>query len=562
VTERQKPGASSHGYERVADALVEAGVECIFGVLGDDTGPLIHATSQRGIRYIFARHENQAVSMADGYSRATGRTGVATVTTGPGLSNAITAIHSAHRGNSRICVLVGAGNVEENDLDPDVVRSIGPASWLKFFPQTAVLKQIGVCSVKPTSAGTAWRETRKAMDLAASRTVVLVLPRNALDDAVVEEAKDYMPENHQSSAPDAGQVSSLADLLQESWAINRPVILAGRGAVNANAGASLARLGELTGALLATSLPANGMFYGNPFNIGICGTYATSLASEFITQADCVLAFGAGLNALTTYKNSLFPKAMVVQVDLDPNAFGKFVDIEMGIHGDCKDVADMLIAELEKRSHKAEGFRTAQVRDAIAGFSASAGIKDKSTEQLIDPRTLMIELDRILPGNRILCADGGQQSRFSIRYIHVEKARNFMQASEAGSIGLGMGLAIGTAVARPGELVVASIGDASMMMALGDLETAVRLKLPILVLVVNDEALGSEVNFLLEQGLPTEVALTQSPSFAAIAQSMGAHAATVRNIQDLKVIEPWLKNPDVPLVLDCRINPDIRAHFL
>ena len=132
----------------------------------------------------------------------------------------------------------------------------------------------------------------------------------------------------------------------------------------------------------------------------------------------------------------------------------------------------------------------------------------------------------------------------------------------AGAIGLGIGTAIGAAVGRPGELVVAAMGDASMMMSLGDLETAVRLRLPILVVVSNDEALGSEVNFLTEHGLNADVAKTPSPSFAAIALAMGARAETIRSPGDLVVVERWLRErSSVPLVLDCRVNPEIRVHF-
>lgn len=556
---------STKGFELIAQALAEAGVECIFGVLGDDTGPLIVATSARGIRYIYVRHENQAVSMADGYSRSTGRIGVVTVTGGPGFSNAITAINSAHRGKSRICVLVGTGNVAEDDLDPGTIRSTPPASWLKFFPQTAVLDTLGIPWVKPETVDMAWKQTHLAMHMAAQAAVVLVLPRDVLEGSTNRAIKAIpdLPAALALQAPTPVQVNALADLLQETWAINRPMILAGRGALEAQAAPALKRLGELTGAVMATTLHANALFHGDPFNLGICGTYASPVASELIPQTDCVLVFGAGLNSLTTYKNTLFPKAMIIQVDTDPAAFGRFVDVEMGIEADTRLTAEALVAELERRDHQAEGFRTDDVRQLIAGFKASDGVQDKSGGGLLDPRMLMIELDRMLPPERILCADGGQQARFAIRYIRVNKERNFLQASDAGSIGLGMGLAIGTAVARPGERVMAAIGDASMMMALGDLETAVRLRLPILVVISNDEALGSEVNFLSEQGLPVEVALTPSPSFAAIAQSMGAQAAMVRSLQDLAVVERWLQESSpAPLLLDCRINPDVRAHFL
>ena len=555
----------SHGFERVADALATAGVECLFGVLGDDTGPLALAAAERGIRYVSVRHENQAVAMADGYSRVTGRVGVATVTGGPGFSNALTAINSAHRGSSRVCVLIGAGRVAEDDHDRRVIRTTPPASWLKHFPQGAVLDVLGICTVKPASAAAAWHETRVALDHATRRTVVLLLPRDVLQDTVdgAQQGAAAAPAALPAAAPDPAQISTVADLLQETWAVNRPLILAGRGAVASGAAPALRRLGELTGSLLATTLHANALFHGDPYNVGICGTYSTPVASELIPQADCVLVFGAGLNALTTYKNTLFPKAMVLQVDTDEAAFGRFVDVEMAVHADTRQTAEMLVAELERRAHASAGFRTAAVRDVIAGFRTSDGVKDKSTSEQIDPRTLMIELDRILPPQRILCVDGGQQARFAIRYIHVEQARNFCQVSDAGSIGLGIGSAVGAATGRPGEIVVAAIGDGSMMMSLGDLETAARLRLPILVVVSNDEALGSEVNFLTEHGMDPDIARTPTPSFAAIASALGAQAATIKVPADLMVVEEWLRRrPSAPLVLDCRVNPEIRAHFV
>jgi len=558
--------STQRGFEIIADALVAAEVECIFGVLGDDTGPLIDATTRRGIRYIFVRHENQAVAMADGYSRATGRTGVATVTGGPGFSNALTAIHSAHRGRSRICVLIGSGTVAEDDLAPNKIRSTPPANWLKYFPQGAALDLLGVCTVKPENVASAWHDTHLAMAHARSRAVVLLLARDVLEGKVSgDDDSRSLPDTQEELAkPDPQQITSVVELLQETWAINRPVIVAGRGAASSGAAPALRRLGELTGAILTTTLHSNALFHGDPYNAGICGTYSTPVASDLILQADCILAFGAGLNALTTYKNTLFPKAMVIQVDTDPDAFGRFVDVEIGIQADCRLTAEALVAELERCGHSAEGFRTDIVCKSIADYRVAEGVKDQTTSELIDPRTLMIELNKALPAQRILCADGGQQARFAIRYMQVQNSQNFIQACDAGAIGLGMGTAIGAAIARPGEIVMAAIGDASMMMSLGDLETAVRLGLPILVVVSNDEALGSEVNFLSELGMSTDVALTPSPSFAAIALAMGAQAATVRSSADLKTaLQKWLGAPqDVPLVLDCRINPEIRAQFV
>ena len=168
-------------YDVVADSLVTSGVECIFGVMGEDTAPLVVAAAARGIAYHPARHENQAVAMADGYSRATGRVGIATVTGGPGFTNALTAINTVHRAQSRVAVLIGAGRPAEDDHTPDVVRQANGASWLKYFPQAAVLDLLGIAVVRPqTAGGPAAGDATRAMTLAREGPVVLVLGRSLL----------------------------------------------------------------------------------------------------------------------------------------------------------------------------------------------------------------------------------------------------------------------------------------------------------------------------------------------------------------------------------------------
>lgn len=549
-------------YAIIAETLLQAGVECVFGVLGEDTAPLGVAITERGIKYYAARHENQAVAMADGYARTTGKLGVATVTGGPGFTNALTAINTAHRARTPLLLLTGAGRAQEDDHNLDVVRQANGAAWLKHFPQAAVLEQIGIPCVKPLEPAEAPADAVRALELARRGTVALVLGRGLLLTKI--EADLNAAPAVKTAAPPAElpheAISELADLLQESWAVSAPVILAGHGAVVSGAGPALQKLASITGALLATSLRARGLFHADPYSVGVCGSYATPVAVDLITQANCILAFGATLNPWTTYNNSLFPKALLVQVDENPTAIGRFLDTAIGIQGDAKAIAEALVAELERRGHSAQGYRNPQVRQQIADYNKAADVKDRSTATLIDPRTLMLELDKLLPPERILCADAGQQSRFAGRYIETQSPRNFMQTTDGGALGLGIGIATGVAIGRPGELVVSSVGDGGLMMALGDLESMIRWQLPVLVIITNDERFGAEVNVLANLGMDTAIVDTPSPSFEKVAQAMGAQAATVRSVKDLAVINTWLKEkPTVPLVLDCRVNPDVRA---
>ncbi|SAL04767.1 sulfoacetaldehyde acetyltransferase [Caballeronia calidae] len=549
-------------YELVADQLVKAGVECIFGVLGEDIASVVNAAVARGIVYYPARHENHAVSMADGYARATGRIGVAAVTGGPGFTNALTAIYTSHLASSPILVLTGAGRAEEDDRDPDVVKLATGPTWLKHFPQASVLKEIGIETVKPLTPEAASRDAAEALALARGRPVVLVLGIWLLLQKVAT-SKEQIPVvtgKEPSPLPDPAKIAEVADFLQETWAVKQPLVIAGRGAMLSGAGPTLQKLASQIGALLATSLPARGLFGDDPFSVGVCGSYSTSVATDLITQADCVLAFGAGLNPWTTYRNSLFPKALIIQVDSDPSAIGRFLPAAIGVEGDVKAVAEALVSELERRGHKSDGYRNSRTQDAIVSFRKDAEIVDRSTPTLVDPRTMMLALDRMLPIGRILCVDSGQQARFAIRYISTTRPQNLIQAADFGSIGLGFGTAIGAQIGRPGELVVCPVGDGAAMMSLGDLESIVRLRLPILVVVSNDESYGAEVNALTNLGLDTTLANTPCPSFEAMAIAMGARAATVRTIDDLEVIEAWLgDNGGVPLVLDCRVNPAVRA---
>ncbi|MEO8754854.1 MAG: thiamine pyrophosphate-binding protein, partial [Casimicrobiaceae bacterium] len=229
-------------YDVVADALVAADVACLFGVMGEDTAPLVVAVAARGIRYYAARHENQAVAMADGYSRASGRTGVATVTGGPGVTNALTAINTAHRAGSRVLILTGAGRPAEDDLDPAVIRQSTVASWLKHFPHATALGGLGIEVMRPQSAQSAEADTKAAIARARRGTVVLVLARQLLlETAVQSRHHDHIADGWEPRRPEDGDIAALADALQETWAIRRPIILAGRGAAWSDAAQALAR---------------------------------------------------------------------------------------------------------------------------------------------------------------------------------------------------------------------------------------------------------------------------------------------------------------------------------
>jgi thiamine pyrophosphate-dependent acetolactate synthase large subunit-like protein len=549
-------------YEALAQEFLRQGIDRVFGLMGEDLAKFVVELDRVGIPYVATRHENQAVGMADGYARFSGKLGVALVTSGPGFTNALTLINTAAQAHSPVLVLVGAKNAAEDVPGNESMRTA------KYFPYLATCELAGIKGYKPQDPATAVSETRAAIHAAkAGQTILLNLAVDIVeavageDDAAIEP-----PAAPPALAPDPESISLIADLLQESWAVARPLILAGKGAVKSDAGPALRRLGELTGAALSTSLLATPYFKDDPYYVGVCGTFTKSLGAEVITSADTVLVFGASLNFFTTFGNSLFPKARVIQIDTQEQALGRFVEVEpeLRIHADARLTAEALVAELERRGHQpVTGVRTDELRERIASFDPTQEFREESLPDKIDPRTVMLELDRILPRKRSVVADPSHQMTFTAGYLHAEAPELFAFPVEAGSIGVAVGEAIGAAFALPGTLAVAGIGDAGFMMTLADVETAVRYQVPIVIVVCNDMGLGAEVHLLDVGGVPSAMATHTTPSFAAVAEALGAEGHTIKTKADLARLEERFKQPvEGPIVIDCHVNPTVRAEWV
>jgi thiamine pyrophosphate-dependent acetolactate synthase large subunit-like protein len=547
--------------EALADLLVSQGVRHVFGIPGKESVRLAVELERRGVTFVSARHETQAVMMADGYWRASGQVGVALVSQGPGFANAINGLACALKARSGVVLI--AGDLFMNADNPRA-RAIQD---LKGIDHQKVCEALGVPSVRPTSADNVAAEVREALAFAATgMTLALNIPSNMFGKQAGEGPSQIELPLRAPIAPDPEQLETVADLLTTGWAANRPVILAGRGAVQAGAVPALRRLGDLIGAVLATSLPARSAFGDEPFAIGVCGTFASPVALDCLLQADCILSFGASLNPLTTYGGDIFPKgAQIIQVDAAAEAMAKFCDVGLEVEADARQFAEALVNELERRGHSSSGYRTDQLAETIAGWRASAGHEDQSIAGFIDPRTLMIEINEIVDRDRIVAIDAGLHLFNACTFLDVAAPRDFLFPIETISIGLGLGAAIGAAFAQPGRPVLLETGDGGFMMSMNDLETAARYGLPLIVVVSNDEAWGAEAQHLQTLGLPDSCCRLASPDLAALARDLGADGHTIRSVAELRALRPILAAlPPRPILLDCRIHPGIQsesAHF-
>jgi thiamine pyrophosphate-dependent acetolactate synthase large subunit-like protein len=320
-------------------------------------------------------------------------------------------------------------------------------------------------------------------------------------------------------------------------------------------------LAEQIGALLATTAQAKGLFAGNPFSVGSSGGFAWELGERLLSQADLILAFGASLNYWTTRNRELFaPSARILHCDRNIAAIGALTSADFGLVGDVAETAKALSQELAQRGFSVAGFRTQEIRREIDSFRLD-DFQDQSNGRTVDPRTLMLKLDAMLPRNRTVVIDSGHSMGWPIIYLSAPDAAGFVFSNDFMAVGLGLGTAFGAAIARPDRLTVCTPGDGGLMMSLGELETFVRYKIPALVIVINDASYGAEVHLLKNVGLPGHGAFFRDNDFAAIASAMGAQGITIRDATDLERLRPWLNERTGPMVVDCKVDPQLRGDW-
>jgi thiamine pyrophosphate-dependent acetolactate synthase large subunit-like protein len=542
-------------WKEVARAIADIGARRCFGLVGGANFKVTHALTELGVEFIAARHEGGAVTMADVAARQSRDLVVASVTAGPGLTNALTGIAEAAKSDTPLLVI--AGDVAVGDLhssfsirQAELVHSVG-AEWIQI-----------------AMAQTAYRETRRAATLALQRkTVVLSLPVDVQEIAVepAPAADAAARPVLQSTSPPSPE--RIRDLVAAIEASGKPLVLAGHGAVVADAGAELIALADRIGALLATSLHAHGMFAGHPWNLGVCGGFSSPAAMELIAQSDLILVFGASLNMWTTKKGKLVSdSARVMQIDIDKDRLGLLRAADLKVEGDAASVAGALLAALDAADGAGQGhhaWRSADVAALIDGKSnRRTSYPDAGSAAFLDPRTLTKAVDDILPKDRVVVCDGGHFAGWAIRYLSVPDQKGWCIPIAFQSIGLGLAAAIGAAVTQPHRLVVLAAGDGGLLMSLAELETAVRLKRSICILVYNDSAYGAEVHHFASEGFSLEMARFPTTNFADLARGFGANGVVVQSLADLDALKQWVADgsPGV-FVVDGRINPDLEADW-
>jgi acetolactate synthase-1/2/3 large subunit len=536
-------------YRAVAESLLSEGIDTVYALMTSDNMSLLTHLADRGVRVIRARTEHGAVCMADGYARVTGRVGVAAVGAGPSAGLTATALVTAKRRRSPLVLL--AGDVPQHERH-----------HLKQFDQAGFFLATAEHCITTLSGATmlpdlfeAFRRARAGDGPSVVSIPVDVLEAD-VDTEMLASMTRFMTPAVLAHArqPSPDDVSGAVELLMSS---QRPMILAGRGALSDRCRDLMTSIGDRLGAVFGASLQAQHLFDGR-YDLGVVGTLATDAANDIAARSDVVLAVGVALNVYTTAWGAAFPDARIIQIDARDEAIGATTPVDVAIVADTTLALEAIDAALATRiAEPRQGLRGGVDHPAV--FVDPLPRERRSGD--LDPRDVLDAIDGVLSDEATVVIDAGHFAFFVIDYLHVAPQRRIWTADFA-SIGISLPLAIGAAAADPGRPTIVFVGDGGFVMTLVDLDAAVRHEIPLIVVVINDAAYGAEVRYLENRGEAVEMAQFTSPDLAAIAAGFGCDTITVRTLEELDAACQRMVATSRPLVIDVRVNPTIaNRHF-
>jgi len=531
--------------EFIGASLYRLGVRQGFGVVGSGNFQLTRSFADAGGTFVAARHEGGAATMADAYSRMSGEVALLSVHQGCGLTNALTGIAEAAK--SRTPLIVAA---------PAAVNT-----WSNFYiDQHQLALSVQASTLTLDDPRRAVEILVEAVDRAKAQrqTVILNLPIDVLDAPHQDAGRlPELPSVERSASTEA----DLHNLAQELATAEKPVFIVGRGGRDART--ELLELARHTGALLATSAVAAGLFAEDPWDLGISGGFSSPTAAQLISEADLIVAWGCALNMWTTRHGKLIsPDTRVLQVDDTHEALGAHRDIHVGVHGDVQrtavDVHDVLV---KGGIAPKTGYRRKDIAEVIAkGRFTSMPYEDWGDSTTIDPRTLTRELDALLPRPRVVSVDSGNFMGYPSTYFTHDDVNSLCFTQAFQSIGLGLATAIGAGLAHRDRWCVAALGDGGAAMGIAELETVARLELPMCIVIYNDCAYSAEVHHF--DGANHDQVIFDDVDFAAIARGFGLQGVSVRTPADLEPVKQWVANPTTGIVIDAKVASSHPAWWL
>jgi len=537
------------GAQILIQALVHEGVDSIFGYPG---GAVLHIydelwRARDRITHYLVRHEQGAVHMAEGYARASGRVGVALVTSGPGATNAITGIANAYMDSTPIVVITG--QVPLRLIGTDAFQEVDTVG----ITRPCVKHNYLVRDVRDLAA-----VVHEAFHLARTGRpgpVVIDIPKDVSADASSYSRLDHIrfPVVDPISRPDKRAVSRAALAILQA---KRPVMYVGGGIVNSGAAEELRAFAEALQLPVTPTLMGLGGFpSAHSLSLGMLGMHGTYAANMAVSESDLLIAVGVRFDDRVTGKLATFaPHARVIHIDIDPANVGKNRAPDLSLIADAREALAALRAEVSARD-RAEIVRSITQRtrwwDQLRGWQHEQPLRFNGSRDQIKPQHVIRELHRLTGGEAIIATDVGQHQMWAAQFYPFKRERQWITSGGLGAMGFGVPAAIGAQLAFRDRLVVAVVGDGGFQMTNQELATAIQYDLPVKVVIMNNGYLGMVRQWqeMFYERTYSEVDLSVAPDFVKLAEAYGAFGRRATHPEELsEVLEAGLAHDGVSVI--------------
>jgi len=541
------------GAKALIESLEQQNVKAIFGILGGANLPIYDALCDSKIRHILSRHEQGAAHAADGYARASGKPGVCFATSGPGATNLVTGIANAHMDSSPVIAITG--QVPSKGVNTSYM--IGRDAFQEAdiigitTPITKYNYQILEAAEIPQTIKTAFYIATTGRP----GPVLIDIPKNIQTEITEIDFTNGidLPGYKPQSNPHPLQIKKAAELLAKA---EKPIILAGGGVISANASPELMQTAELLMAPVATTFMGKSSFpETHPLSLGSIGMHGNPAANKLLCEADVLLAVGTRFADRSTGNlDSFCAGEKKIQIDIDAAEIGKNVDVDIPIVGDAKKALKALHENLTKHlKTKTNPAWTKRIKETKQQLNPPA-----AEAKELKPKTLLLELRKLLPEDAIVTTEVGQNQMWAALYFKALKPRTFISSGGLGTMGFGFPAALGAKVACPDRPVVDIAGDGSFIMTEQELASSVAENIPVTVIVLNNSVLGMVAQWqrMFYKKRYMAVNLGKIPDFVKLAEAYGAQGFHVGSIAEFsKAVKKALKST-VTTVIDVPISSE------